>query len=147
MLLFSSVLVSCFADIISESGTRAQNWDQKAQSEACLLSAVHTVHHEKTQTPRQRGISHTTTRRLFMSHRRKGGRGKQICHRQEAVRERKNQLNHNLVSQRITCFKMSTKSSNLSVGSIRYSTLCLLSVSSAMGPSSSLQPHWPWLKN
>lgn len=61
-----------------------QSGDQKAQSEVCLLSSAHTVHHEKAQTPRQRGTSHTTTSRLFLSHRRGGDGAKQICHQQEA---------------------------------------------------------------
>lgn len=46
-------------DIISESATRAVSWDQKAQSEVCLLSAAHTVRYEKAQTPRQRGAQVT----------------------------------------------------------------------------------------
>lgn len=60
MLPFCSVpLLSWLGDIISESATRAQSWDQKAQNEVCLLSAAHTVRHEKAQTPRQRGTQVT----------------------------------------------------------------------------------------
>lgn len=48
--------LSWIDDII---GTRAQSWDQKAQSEACLLPAAHTVQHEKAQTSSQRGTQVT----------------------------------------------------------------------------------------
>ena len=43
--------------VTSSSSQRpeARAGDQKAQSEVCLLSAAHTVRHEKAQTPRQRG--------------------------------------------------------------------------------------------
>lgn len=40
---------SYFSDIISKSKTRAQKRDQKTQLEACLLSAVHTVHTTRRQ--------------------------------------------------------------------------------------------------
>lgn len=125
--------VGCLGDIICESKTRDQKRDQKAQIDACLLSAVHTVHLEEAKTPRQRGTSHFTTRRLFVSCRGKGDEGKQICHQREAVSAQTSLLNHKWLSQARTYFRMSTNKQKSKWR--RHNGF--FSRSSAMGPSSS----------
>lgn len=126
---------------------QAQSWDQKAQSEACLLPAAHTVQHEKAQTSSQRGTQVTQPPEgyLWAAEERETEENKSVISRRLGVSRR---IGWIITASRrkelilewapINCFT--------SVGSIRYS-MFPLSELCIEGPSSLLQPHWPQLKN
>lgn len=92
VLPFSPVLLLSWpGDIISESETRARSWDQKAQNEVCLLSAAHTVRHEKgTNTQTTRRTSHTNHQQAIFERQKKRRRGenKYVISRRLGLRRR-----------------------------------------------------------
>lgn len=64
-----------------ELGSKSTEWGLP------ITSCTYCTAWEGTNIQSKRHTSHTTTRRLFMSRGRKGDRGKQICHQQEAGSE------------------------------------------------------------
>lgn len=84
-LSFSAVLVTSLVSqgLKPRTGMKKKP-NKQVWSVQYLFCILYTIGRHKHP---DKGTCHTTSTRLFMNHRRKGDRGKQICHQQEAVTE------------------------------------------------------------